>query len=291
MQRFCQKPLSVAARLEGMLVGPGEDEIRIVNEFVDQHDKNYKSINFGEDLIKEMIMSSIFGIPMSANTAMSAYRLMVQRVTKVSKNFIDFRNLSFKAQGTLLKHNADLVVSLRGAAFFYMKTGLDQILTSLGFEDLETAKNMILTTLKSNSTKETDYKKIDYKKFNTIQKTAEQSALERKYDSLLAKIGAAVSFNQNLVKILSYILMFCSDFSDDEMDISDRTNIEQAQEKVILISQRYIYATYPEEMASSVYGNLMECIGNLRELVFIKSKRANIQEHKNDIKAPPTMVH
>ena len=82
-----------------------------------------------------------------------------------------------------------------------------------------------------------------------------------------------------------------SDFSDDEMDISDRTNIEQAQEKVILISQRYIYATYPEEMASSVYGNLMECIGNLRELVFIKSKRANIQEHKNDIKPPPTMVH
>ena len=283
--------ISVATRLEGMLVGPGEDEIRVVNELVDQHDKYYKSVNFGEDLIKEMIMSSIFGIPMGSNTAMSAYRLMVQRVTRVSKNFNDFSNLSVKVQGTLLKHNADLVVSLRGAAFFHMKTGLDQILTSLGFEDLETAKNMILTTLKSNSTKEGDYKKIEYKKFNTIQKTAEQSAAEHRYDSLLSRIGAAVTFNQNLVKLLSYILIFCSDFSDDEIDVSDRTNIEKSQEKLISIAQRYVFATYPEEMASTVFSNLMECLGNLRELCFIKSKRRAVQERKNDMNSPATMVH
>lgn len=209
----------------------------------------------------------------------------------VSQNFNDFTNLSFKVQGTLLKHNADLVVSLRGAAFFHMKTGLDQILTSLGFEDLETAKNMILTTLKSNSTKEGDYKKIEYKKFNTIQKTAEESATEHRYDSLLSRIGAAVTFNQNLVKILSYILIFCSDFSDDEIDVSDRTNIEKAQEKLIAIAQRYVYATYPEDMASPVFSNLMECLGNLRELCFIKSKRGTIQARKNDMKSPATMVH
>ena len=107
-----------------MLAGPGEDEINVINEFVSQHDMHYKSINFGEDLIKEMIMSSIFGIPMSANTAMSAYRLMVQRVTRVSKHYNDFQSLSVKVQGILLKHNADLVVSLRGASFFQMKTGL-----------------------------------------------------------------------------------------------------------------------------------------------------------------------
>ena len=95
-----------------MLLGPGEDEIRVVNEFVKEHDKNYKSVNFGKDLIKEMIMSSIFGIPMSSNTAMSAYRLMVQRVTRVAKNFVDFRDLPFKVQEAMLKRNADLVVSL-----------------------------------------------------------------------------------------------------------------------------------------------------------------------------------
>jgi len=274
-----------------MFVGPGEDEINVVNDMVNQHDKHYKSVNFGEDLIKEMIMSSIFGIPMSANTAISAYRLMIQRVTRVSKHFEDFTNLPGKVQGVLLKRNADLVVSLRGSAFFQMKTGLDQILTSLGFEDIETAKNMILTTLKSNSTKEEDYKKIDYQKFNTIQKTADQTASEKRYGVLLSQIGSAVAFNQNLIKILSYVLMFCSDFSDDDIDVEERTTIEKVQKNLIQIVQRYVFATYPEAMATSVFAGMMECLGNLRELVFIKSKRANIQESTEKTSPTSAMVH
>ena len=275
-----------------MFIGPGEDEISVVNNIVCQHDKHYKSINFGEDLIKEMIMSSIFGIKMSANTAISAYRLMVQRVTRVSKHFSDFTNLSQKVQGLLLKRNADLVVSLRGAAFFQMKTGLDQILTSLGFEDLETAKNMILTTLNSNNTKEEDYKKIDYKKFNTIQKTADQTAEEIRYDLLLSRTGNAVAFNQNLIKILSYVLIFCSDFRDEDMDSVDRACVEKAQEKVILMVQRYVFATYPEAMATTVFTGMMECLTNLRELCFIKSKRQSAQASvQNTTNTSSAMVH
>ena len=278
-----------------MLAGPGEDEINVINEFVSQHDMHYKSINFGEDLIKEMIMSSIFGIPMSANTAMSAYRLMVQRVTRVSKHYNDFQNLSVKVQGILLKHNADLVVSLRGASFFQMKTGLDQILTSLGLQDLESAKNMILTTLKSNSTKEEDYKKIEYKKwtsgFNTVQKTPDQTASEKRYDFLLSRIGKAVAFNQNLIKMLSYILIFCSDFHDEDIDLDEKTNVGKAQEKLIIMVQRYIFATYPDEMAGVVFAGLMECLGNLRELVFIKNKRKKAQTPTTDSNVSSEMVH
>ena len=278
-----------------MLAGPGEDEINVINEFVSQHDMHYKSINFGEDLIKEMIMSSIFGIPMSANTAMSAYRLMVQRVTRVSKHYNDFQSLSVKVQGILLKHNADLVVSLRGASFFQMKTGLDQILTSLGLQDLESAKNMILTTLKSNSTNEEDYKKIDYKKwtsgFNTVQKTPDQTASEKRYDILLSRIGKAVAFNQNLIKMLSYILIFCSDFHDEDIDLDEKTNVGRAQEKLIIMVQRYIFATYPDEMAGVVFAGLMECLGNLRELVFIKNKRKKAQTPTTDSNVPSEMVH
>ena len=281
---------SLASRLEGMFAGPGEDEINVVNEFVSLHDKHYKSINFGEDLIKEMIMSSIFGIPMSANNAMSAYRLMVQRVTRVAKNFTDFTTLSGNVQGVLLKHNADLVVSLRGAAFFTMKKGLDQILTSLGFDDIETAKKMILTTLKSNNTKEEDYKRIDYRKFNTIQKKADKTDDEARYDLLLSRIGAAVTFNQNLVKILSYVLLFCSDFRDEKLDVKERISIEKTQERMILIVERYVFATYPESMATSVFAGMMECLGNLRELCAIKSKRGTVQV-SNKSTSPTTLVH
>jgi len=274
-----------------MFVGPGEDEINVVNDIVNQHDKHYKSVNFGEDLIKEMIMSSMFGIPMSANTAISAYRLMIQRVTRVSKHFEDFTNLPGKVQGVLLKRNADLVVSLRGSAFFQMKTGLDQILTSLGFGDIETAKNMILTTLKSNSTKEENYKKIDYQMFNTIQKTEEQTASEKRYGALLSEIGSSIVFNQHLIKIFSYVLIFCSDFSDADIDVDERTAVEKVQKNLIQIVQRYVCATYPEAMANSVFSGMMDSLGNLRELVYIQSKRANILESTEITNSSSALVH
>jgi hypothetical protein len=39
----------------------------------------------GEELIKEMVMSSVFGVPLSVSATMTAYRLMIQRVTKVAQ--------------------------------------------------------------------------------------------------------------------------------------------------------------------------------------------------------------
>ena len=38
------------------------DVIKVVQNIVNQHDFHYTSVNFGEDLIKEMIMASLFGI-------------------------------------------------------------------------------------------------------------------------------------------------------------------------------------------------------------------------------------
>ena len=54
------------ARLSTLFVQAGSNEINIIEKLVTNHDIQYKSINFGEDVIKEMIMSSVFGIPVSA---------------------------------------------------------------------------------------------------------------------------------------------------------------------------------------------------------------------------------
>ena len=56
----------VAARLSTLFIQAGNDDIRIVEKLVTSHEIQYKSISFGEDVIKEMIMSSVFGIPVSA---------------------------------------------------------------------------------------------------------------------------------------------------------------------------------------------------------------------------------
>ena len=57
---------TIVTRLPSLLTMVGQDEIKLVGELVAVHDVHYTSINFGEDVIKEMIMSSVFGIPVSA---------------------------------------------------------------------------------------------------------------------------------------------------------------------------------------------------------------------------------
>ena len=285
-----KSPVNLISRLEGMFASPGEDEINAVHELVRNHDRQYKSINFGEDLIKEMIMSSLFGIPLSAKAAMTAYRLMMQRVTRVAQNCTDFIDLPCRVQGALLKNNSDLVVSLQAAVFFKIKKhGLEQILSSLGIDDIETAKSMIAATLQSHSTTEEDYKKIDYKKFNTLQEKADNTASEARYDILLSRVGATVGFNQNLIKVLSYVLLFCSDFRDERVEDTGRRGIEKAQEGLIAILQRYIFATYPQNMATTVFAGTMECLGNLRELCFIKQQR-RLAQVSNSTPTPPPLV-
>ena len=50
------------------------------------------------------------------------------QVHKVATAFDPFSKLNMRTQAALLKHNADLVVSLRGAIFFESrKQGLDQV--------------------------------------------------------------------------------------------------------------------------------------------------------------------
>jgi uncharacterized protein YaaW (UPF0174 family) len=48
-------------------------------------DPKFPIVFSGEELIKEMVMSSVFGVPLSVNATMTAYRLMIQRVTKVAQ--------------------------------------------------------------------------------------------------------------------------------------------------------------------------------------------------------------
>merc|ERR1740128_584821 len=110
---------------------------------VESHDERYRSVNFGEELIKEMIMCSMFGIPMSTSAAISGYRLTVERITRIANNLDCFSSLPIPDQTNLLKENADLLVSLRGAIFFdSRKKGVNQVLISMGIDDLETIKTM-----------------------------------------------------------------------------------------------------------------------------------------------------
>ena len=221
-------------------------------------------------------MSSVFGASMSAKIAMYAYRLMLQRVAVVANSFKEFSKLPSKVQECLLQHNADMVVSLRGAHFFQMKKqGQDQILGSLGIDDVQTANNIIAEVQKTHNTNEKDYKAIDYKQFNTIQKKMDNSPEEERYDLLLSRVGTNVCFDENIITLFSYVILFSTYFIDDAINSTSQKSIEEVQGHLITLLQKYIYFTYPKSAAATIFKGVLECIQDLRELCCIKQQRTH----------------
>ena len=195
---------------------------------------------------------------------------MIQRVTRVAQSFNDFLDLPTITQTTLLKTNADMIVSLRGAVFFEIKKqGLDQILSSLGIEDLQSARDMIFATLKCQNT----LKRIDYKTFNTIQAKSD-GVVEKRYDQLLAQIGTTIAFNQNLVILFSYILLFYVGGGDyDSYEEISRERIMRIHDMLIGLLERYLFAMFDCDIARGIFSAIMKCVDDLRELTLIKKKR------------------
>ena len=76
----------------------------------------------------------LYCFQVSTSAALQAYKLQVERITRIANSTTDFTDLVKVDQCALLKENADLVVSLRGALFFDKKMkGTDQIMSSMGF--------------------------------------------------------------------------------------------------------------------------------------------------------------
>merc|ERR1719290_49038 len=122
-----------------------------------------------------MIMCSLFGIPISPSAAIGGYRLTIERITRIANSLAQFTGLPRSDQNCLLKENADLLVSLRGAIFFdSRKKGVNQVLISMGIDDLETIKTMFSPLMK-----ESRMKHIDYKIFNSIQKVESNNSVEQ----------------------------------------------------------------------------------------------------------------
>ena len=103
---------------------------------------------------------------------------MIQRITKVAQAFDPFLDLNHSSQSALLKMNADLLVSLRGAVFFEdKKKGLDQILYSMGVDDVEIGKKLLTTALQNVG----EMNRIDYRNFNSLQKIESGTEKESRY--------------------------------------------------------------------------------------------------------------
>jgi hypothetical protein len=143
---------------------------------------------------------------------------------------------------------------------------LDQILYSLGVEDVDVGKSMILAAMRQNGG---DMGKISYRAINSIQKIDESAATETRYNQLLGRVGATISIHPDLVKLVSYIILFSADFTNTR----SRRHIEAVQDMLVNMVRRFIFAQYPRPMAVTVFGNVLTSLVSLRELTTIKRSR------------------
>merc|ERR1719357_2334241 len=69
--------------VQAVLARPGQDEA-VAILFV-KHDNSYKTVAFGETVIKEMFFSSIYpNVRISKDTSMKAYQVMCRRIERVA---------------------------------------------------------------------------------------------------------------------------------------------------------------------------------------------------------------
>jgi len=235
----------------------------LLKKLIQEHNDIYRTVSFGEEMIKEMIMCSMFSIPVSTTAAINGYRLCVERVTRIANNLGSYRSLLKEDQVALLMENADLLVSLRGAIFFDpKKKGVDQVLISMGQDDLN-----IIHSMFSQLLKEDNMKHIDYKTFNSIQAVG-TNPMEDRYNLIQEKVGEKLC-DEAVIILLSYIILFSSDFCS----LVQPLQVQEAQNEYIVLLQRYIYSRYPKHEACLEYAAVFDVFTLIREMAEIKKSR------------------
>ena len=96
--------------------------------------------------------------------------------------------------------------------------------------------------------------------------------VKERHQFLEARVKTKLKFEANVLTILGYVLLFCSDFADDGMNIEERRRIEKYQEKLVLLLQRYMYSNISQNIFSVRFTDVMETLVDLRELSDIINK-------------------
>merc|ERR1719264_1699451 len=131
---------------------------------------------------------------------------------------------------------------MRGAIFFdSRKKGVNQVLISMGIDDMDTIKTMFTPLMKEDRMKH-----IDYKTFNSIQQV------------------------NNSETEVTYIILFSIDFCP----IADRRRIECIQERYIRMLERYVYSKHPRHLACHTFATCLNAVTCIREMADIKKRRA-----------------
>ena len=124
-------------------------QLQQLERLVKNHDEIYYSVNFGQEVLIEMILYSMFSINMSETSMTRWHDLEVRRIIKIVNDLEEFNNFSYSDKGTILEENLGLLVCMHGAVFFdRKKKGLGQLLSSIGAGRIYVNKSCICSKSK-----------------------------------------------------------------------------------------------------------------------------------------------
>lgn len=250
-----------------VIIYPGESDINFVTDVAVKFDKHYNSISMGEKMIRNLFASSLEGVPLSPEFEQGCISIITQKVIQIAKNFPHFTDLSSKSQQVLLKNNISMVMTLGIVECDSTGNFAEKIRKGLSPEDFELVMALIQEMVASQPMKSQFFEDqpVCSKSLSLSLRTDDQKTKER-YEILESRVRNKVGFDSNATVLLTYLCLFCNDIYNEDIDPKERSVIENSKEEIACMLQRYLFASYPSNIALVNFTKAMETLIDLREM-------------------------
>ena len=240
----------------------GSYDITLAKQLFTEYENSIKSVAAGEPMLKQCLFSSLFNIPLSPEYQDLLFRIIMQRSIKIAQVSCDFHCLSNRLQQTLLKNNISAIATIRFADMDRIKDVNENMKRSMGPADIEIATRLRLDIMNSPAAVQPAVK---VNLFNLLFKCFIKEPSEERHQSLRSMIQANMAYDKILAVLLTYASLFSHHGNSGYLNASEIKIIEQMQETSIAKLKRYLYASYPPQIASVKLMAVMETLEALKE--------------------------
>ena len=81
-----------------------------------------------------------------------------------------------------------------------------------------------------------------------------------------SQLRKKVVYDPNATVLLTYLCLFCADLYEENIEEKERGEIEKSKEEIACMLHRYLFASYPSNIALEAFTKSMETLIELREI-------------------------
>ena len=238
--------------------------MRCVNRIVDNHDHSIKKVRIGDHILRQLLFSKLFNVPLSSKSSELLFSVVIQRSKDVAMASRDFMCLSNKLQRILLNGNISAIATIRLAVMDSINDPREQMEKSMGPEDLEISESLRHQVLNGPSNFRLNDGPISFK-FRTSEQCFITTPSDEEQRSLRSVIRRKVACDQKLAVLMTYAALFSYDIDTQYLNKSEKQILNQMKENAMMIVKRYLYTSYSSDNASLKLNDSLEILEALRD--------------------------